>query len=282
MNSMTWLAERPAARIISGSLHRWSMVYPRSRRERPSSSTPRDFRYSEDRLVLLLREVERTGSLRAGARHLGMDPGNGLRLIRSAESVLGAALVRGKTGGRRGGHTTLTARGTRIASKRVRRDPPTTTRWRCHLVGSLLPRAPVLVAVPDAGVQVLVASAPGPRRSQGPRYMSGDEFELEIPSSAVTLSKLGGRKARTSARNLWTARVVRVGREGGWGIRRIDLKVGAATLVAAITGSAISDLGLKRGSTVLAQVKATALRLRASVQGTSGRPVDRERPRRVR
>ena len=41
--------------------------------------------------------------------------------------------------------------------------------------------------------------------------MSGDEFELEIPSSAVTLSKLGGRKARTSARNLWTARVVRVG-----------------------------------------------------------------------
>src|SRR6059036_4186843 len=91
MNSMTWLAERPAARIISGSLHRWSMVYPRSRRERPSSSKPRDFRYSEDRLVLLLREVERTGSLRAGARHLGMDPGNGLRLIRSAESVLGAA-----------------------------------------------------------------------------------------------------------------------------------------------------------------------------------------------
>src|SRR2546430_14091380 len=173
------------------------MVFPRSRRQRPSSSNARDFRYSEDGLVLRLREVERTGSLRAGARHLGMDPGNGLRLIRSAESVLGAALDRGKTGGRRGGQTTHTPRGTRMARKRVRRDPPPTTRWRCHLVGSVLPRAPVLVAVPDAGVQVLVASAPGPWRSQGPRYMSGDEFELEIPSSAVTLSKFGGRDRKS-------------------------------------------------------------------------------------
>src|SRR3989454_419981 len=186
MNSMTWLAERPAARVISGSRHRWSMVSPRSRRERPFVSKPRDFRYSEDRLVLLLREVARTGSLRAAARHLGMDPGNGLRLIRSAEAVLGAALVRGKTGGRRGGHTALTARGTKIAGKRVHRDPPSTTRWRCRLVGSLLPRAPVLVAVPDAGVQALVA---------------------------------------------------------------------------AVTDSAIRELRLERGSRVLAQVKATALRL---------------------
>src|SRR3989442_13181386 len=124
MNSMTWLAERPAARIISGSLHRWSMVYPRSRRERPSSSKPRDFRYSEDRLVLLLREVERTGSLRAAARHLGMDPGNGRRLIRRAEAVLVAALVGGKTGGRRGGHGRLPARAMKMAGRWVTRDPP--------------------------------------------------------------------------------------------------------------------------------------------------------------
>jgi len=278
------LADGPAARVISGSLHRWSMVSPRSRRGRFSSaSKPRDVRYSEDRLVHLLREVERTGSLRAAARHIGMDPGNGLRLIRSAEAVLGAALVRGKTGGPRGGHTRLTARGTRIARKRVHRDPPSTTRWRCRLVGSVLPRAPVLVAVPDAGVQVLVASAPGPRRSQGPSRIPGDEFELEIPPSAVTLGKLGGRKARTSARNLWTARVIRVGREGRWGIRRIDLKVGAATLVAAVTDSAIRELRLERGSTVLAQVKATALRLRTpQARGISGRTVERERPRRAR
>ncbi len=277
---MTW----PAARVISGSLHRRSMVSSRSRRGRFSSaSKPRDVRYSEDRLVHLLREVERTGSLRAAARHIGMDPGNGLRLIRSAEGVLGAALVRGKTGGRRGGQTTLTTRGTRIARKRVHRDPPSATRWRCHLVGSVLPRAPVLVAVPDAGVQVLVASAPEPGRSQGPRHIPGDEFELEIPPSAVTLGKLGGRKARTSARNLWTARVIRVGREGRWGIRRIDLKVGAAALVAAVTDSAIRDLRLESGSTVLAQVKATALRLRKpEVRGISGRTVERERPRRAR
>src|SRR2546425_10663887 len=121
------------------------MVSSRSRRERPFVSKPQDFRYSEDRLVLLLKEVARTGSLRAAARHLGMDPGNGLRLIRSAEAVLGAALVRGKTGGRRGGHTALTARGTKTAGQRVHRDPPSTTRWRCRLRGAVLPRAPVLV-----------------------------------------------------------------------------------------------------------------------------------------
>jgi len=272
-----------AARVISDSLHRWSMVSPRSRRGRSSSSEPRGFRYSEDRLALLLREVQQTGSLRAAARRLGMDPGNGLRMIRSAEAVMGTALVRGKTGGRSGGHTTLTARGMRVARKPIDQDSPTSTRWRCYLVGSLLPRAPVLVAVPDAGVQAFVASAPGPERSQRRRHISGDEFELEIPPSAVTLGERGGRRARTSARNLWTARVIRVGREGRWGIRRIDLKVGAATLVAAITGSAIRDLELERGSTVLAEVKATALRLRAhQVQGISGRTVERERPRRAR
>ena len=282
MNSMTWVTgERQgllAARGIDGQ-----MVSPRSRREPPSSSKPRDFRYSEDRLARLLKEVQETGSLRAAARRLGMDPGNGLRMIRSAEAVLGTALVRGKTGGRRGGHTMLTARGTRIAIKPVDQDPPSSTRWRCFLVGSLLPRAPVVVAVPDAGVQVLVASAPGPGRSQGRRHIPGDELELEIPASAVTLGELGERTARTSARNHWTARVIRVGREGRWGIRRIDLRVGAATLVAAITGSAIRDLGLEKGSAVLAQVKATALRLRRPrVHGISGRTADRERRRPAR
>src|SRR5436309_13933911 len=91
------------------------MVSPRLRRERPFVSKPQDFRYSEDRLVLLLREVARTGSLRASARHLGMDRANVLRLIRSAVAVLGAALVRGKTGGRRGVRTALTASGTKVS-----------------------------------------------------------------------------------------------------------------------------------------------------------------------
>ncbi len=222
------------------------MVSPRSRRRRSASSKPRGFRYSEGLQALLLREVQRTGSLRAAARRLGVDPANGLRMIRSAETVIGTALVRGKTGGRRGGQTTLTTRGTMIARKPVDESPPSSTRWRCFLV-------------------------------------AGAEFELEIPSSAVTLGERGERRGRTSARNLWTARVVRVGREGRWGIRRIDLKVGAATLVAAITSSAIRDLGLEQGSTVLAEVKATALRLRLPpVQGISGRFAKRERPSRAR
>src|SRR3989442_6734804 len=213
------------------------MYTARTTRDLACTWKPRGFRYSEDRLARLLKEVQETGSLRAAARRLGMDPGNGLRMIRSAEAVLGIALVRGKTGGRRGGHTMLTARGTRIDIQPVDQDPPSSTRWRCFLVGSLLPRAPVVVAVPDAGVQVLVASAPGPGRSQGRRHIPGDELELEIPASAVTLGELGERTARTSARNHWTARVIRVGRDGRWRILPIDFPVVAATLVAAINGS---------------------------------------------
>src|SRR3989442_12897910 len=176
------LGDGRAARIIRGSRHRWSMVSPRSRREPPSSSKPRDFRYSEDRLARLLKEVQETGSLRAAARRLGMDPGNGLRMIRSAEAVLGTALVRGKTGGRRGGHTMLPARGTRTALKPVDQEPPSHPPSRCFLVGSLLPRAPVVVAVPDAGVQVLGGSAPGPGRSQGALHIPGADPWLEIPA----------------------------------------------------------------------------------------------------
>ena len=273
----------PAPRIISGSLHRWSMVSPGSRRKAPRSSIPRRFRYSEGRLVLLLREVEQAGSLRGAAQRLGMDPGNSLRMIRSAEAAIGTALVRGETGGRKGGRTTLTRRGTAIARKRVDQGPTLSTRWRCYLVGAMRLRAPVVVAVPDAGVQALVASPPGVRGSQGPRRTAGAEFELEIPPSAVALGVLGGRKTRTSARNRWTARVIRVGRVGQWGIRRIDLEVGAARLVAAVTGSAIRDLGLKSGSMVVAEVKATALRLRIPrTQRNSGPTVEQGRPRRAR
>src|SRR2546427_6071826 len=141
MKSMTWVTgERQgllAALGIDGQ-----MVSPRSRREPPSSSKPRDFRYSEDRLARLLKEVQETGSLRGAARRLGMDPANGLRMIRSAEAVLGTALVRGMTGGRRGGQTTLTKRGERIARKRVDQGPTLSTRWRCYLVGTMRLRAP--------------------------------------------------------------------------------------------------------------------------------------------
>src|SRR3989442_15754851 len=132
------------------------MYTARTTRDLACTWKPRGFRYSEDRLARLLKEVQETGSLRAAARRLGMDPGNGLRMIRSAETALGTALVRGQTGGRGGGHTTLTVRGTSIARKPVDKESPSSTRWLCYLVGPLLQRAPVVVAVPDAGVQVLV------------------------------------------------------------------------------------------------------------------------------
>lgn len=238
------------------------MVSLSSRREASQSWKSKGSRHSEDRLVLLLKEIKRMGSLRAAARILGMDPANGLRLIRRAEAALGTALVRGKTGGRSGGRTTLTERGSRMARMPVDPALPSSTRWPCHLAGPLMPRAPLVVAVPDARVRALVASGPRLEASQSHVYAAGGPLELEIPASAVTLVEFKRTRARSSARNLWPGRVIGVGREGLWGIRRVDLMVGSARLIAAVTASAVRDLGLARGSVVLVQVKATALRVR--------------------
>ena len=238
------------------------MVSLPSRPEASQSRKLKDPRHSADRLVLLLREIKRRGSLRAAAHDLGMDPANALRSIRSAEAAFGTALVRGQTGGRSGGRTTLTRRGSTIAHRPVDAAFPSSTRWRCHLTGPPRPRAPLVVTVPDARVQALVASGPRLGASQRHAYASGDLLELEIPSSAVTLVEFTRKRARSSARNLWPGQVIRVSGAGAWGIRRVDLRVGSARLIAAVTASAVRDLELARGSAVLLQVKATALHLR--------------------
>src|SRR3989442_13664240 len=100
------------------------MYTARTTRDLACTWKPRGFRYSEDRLARLLREVQQTGSLRAAARRLGMDPGNGLRMIRSAEAVMGTALVRGRTGGRSGGPTKPTGGGGGGAPRTTRQKSP--------------------------------------------------------------------------------------------------------------------------------------------------------------
>jgi len=47
-----------------------------------------------------------------------------------------------------------------------------------------------------------------------------------------------------------------------FGVRFVDLKVGGLQLSAAVTAPAVDDLGMRPGSKVKVQVKATALRLR--------------------
>ncbi|MDO4616174.1 MAG: NTP transferase domain-containing protein [Lachnospiraceae bacterium] len=60
---------------------------------------------------LLLREIEKTGSLNAAARSMGMAYSKAHRVIRTAEEALGFPLTVKTTGGRSGGGSTLTSEG---------------------------------------------------------------------------------------------------------------------------------------------------------------------------
>ena len=59
----------------------------------------------------LLRGVEETGSLRASAMSMGMSYTKALKLIRNAETALGAALIHSSVGGKDGGGSCLTDMG---------------------------------------------------------------------------------------------------------------------------------------------------------------------------
>lgn len=56
----------------------------------------------------LLEQVERTGSLRAAARRMGLSYSKALKILRTAEQGLAVPLVSTETGGLGGGGTTIT------------------------------------------------------------------------------------------------------------------------------------------------------------------------------
>ncbi len=214
------------------------------------------------RLISLLREVERRGSLRAAARAFGMDPGNALRLIRTSERHLGLALVEGAAGGRGGGRSGLTKAGRRMARRRAEPGPPPNTRWQCVPVPPTRRGVPLKVWVSSAGVQAQVAALSPQLPLSTSRSSRTIELELEVPPSAVTLLEPSTTPPKTSARNVWRGYVTRMAPLPGWGVRLVEVAVGSARLTATLTPSAVRELSLGVGSEVLVQVKATALRLR--------------------
>lgn len=61
--------------------------------------------------AMLLRNVEKTGSLRAAAISMNMAYTKALKLIKNAESALGFSLIIRSTGGKDGGGSSLTLEG---------------------------------------------------------------------------------------------------------------------------------------------------------------------------
>jgi len=232
-------------------------------RKRSVSGTPSGIRrVPKPRIAALLNEILRSGSLRKASWALGIAPGNAHRLLRSEERRLRVRLLTGSTGGRGGGSSRLTPAG-RTLAQAVGHESVVASWWSCRLVKSVSQRSPLLVDIPDAGVEAFVA--PLGRDLEWSRTLRpGAKLELGILPEAVTIIPGRGR-ASGSARNLWEARVIRVSGRLPYGIRFVRLDVGKKSLVVAVTTSAVSELRLVPGSTVRLQLKATALRLRKPV-----------------
>jgi len=59
----------------------------------------------------LMQLVEQTGSLSAACKEMKMAYSKGWKIVKQAEEDLGFALMKGRRGGERGGHTVLTEDG---------------------------------------------------------------------------------------------------------------------------------------------------------------------------
>jgi len=212
------------------------------------------------RVVALLAEIRRMGSLRKASHALGIAPGNAHRLLRNAERRVGARLIVGSAGGARGGGSRLTPTGRKFAELRQGISPPATTWWPCRLADPATRRSPVRLVVPEAGVTASVAPI-GASWKWTSGLGQGSDLELGIVPEALTIVRRN-TKVSGSARNLWPARVVRLRGPVQFGVQFVDLQVGRSPIAASVTSSAVSELRLKPGLRVKVLVKATALRLR--------------------
>ncbi len=215
------------------------------------------------RVVALLREINRAGSLRNASRVLGMVPGNAHRLLRSEERRLGLRLVEGFSGGQDGGGSQLTRIGREVAGRRISVPRPTITWWPCRVIDPARRLSPLLVSVPGAGITASVAPI-GAASTWMRRLRRGADLELGIVPEAVTIVPKR-TKVRGSARNVWPGRIVSMSKPVRFGVQFISLKVGHSDLSVSVTASAVSQLGLRAGSIVNVLLKATALRLRKRI-----------------
>lgn len=185
----------------------------------------------------LLAEVARQGNVSAAARAVGMDASNARRHLRVAEARAGSTLVRARRGGSDGMNAALTSAG------------------RARLVAGTL-RGVALAYDPRGGVtpvrvgrRVVYVAGPHPA---GP-------VALQVPPESVALRRPGPR-AHGSQRNEIPVRVEGV-REQAEGTFLVRLAAGELALDSLVTRGALAELRIRRGSRLVAVVKAVAVRL---------------------
>lgn len=189
----------------------------------------------EDRTRAILFALWREGNVAAAARAVGLDASNARRHLRTAERRAGVRLVEARRGGRGGRNARLTGAG---------------RAWlRLGALSGVVGEYDEAEGVTPVRVGRRVLHVAG-RRPPGPA-------EVRVPAAAVALERPGAR-GEGSPRNRIPMRVDRIVAEGE-GTFRVALVAGALRLESLVVRGAVRDLRLRRGSRVVAIVKAVAI-----------------------
>lgn len=195
----------------------------------------------DDRTRALLAAIARHGSLAAGAHAVGMDTSNARRHLVAAKRRAGPPLVVSRRGGSDGRNTRLTAAGRRrLAAVGL-----------TGVAGAFDAHAGVTPV--RVGRRTLFVAGRVPMGAVG----------VQVPPEAVVLHR---RPSAGSARNEIPMRVVGVSPVAE-GVYRVRLGAGSLQLESRVTRGALDELGIRKGSRLVASIKAVAVRVDPLTEG---------------
>ncbi|WP_336025412.1 TOBE domain-containing protein [Halobellus salinisoli] len=206
----------------------------------------------DDRDVVLLRAIDREGSLNTAAESLGRSYAHAQRRIVELEDAFGS-LVERQRGGSGGGGSTLTQTARELLAAFER------TRASFEGVAEIAETVLTGTIAERDGELVTVETRAGPIRALVPE--GNGRAQLSLRADAVTLTDPADTPVpeHTSARNRFTGTIVGV--ESGERIVRVAVDVGIEEpILALVTEDSRETLGLEAGSDVVVSFKATATR----------------------
>jgi molybdate transport system regulatory protein len=210
--------------------------------------------------VALLAAVDRTRSVVAAARSLGVSRDRAVYRIERLGRRMGGPVVAARRGGRAGGTSVLTPRGRSVVAGGAEAVAWPASQRPPHHQG--------FVGTYRNDPEPRVVGSDGFSASVAFRARDGESVGVTVDPEAIVVV-LG--PTRSSARNAWPGVVERIRRGGtsdGSARRELVVRVGARRLAVAITERSVRALGLRAGRRVTLLAKATAVRRVGATPGS--------------
>ncbi len=212
--------------------------------------TPRE-RWVTPLDIALLESLQRSPTLVAACRAIGIGRDRGIYRIRRLQRYTGSAVVRGERGGERPGRTTLTPWGRALlragvgSAARAGRRRAATASIPNRISGVWEERPAPCVRTPD-GFRLLVSF----------RARPGARVSVAVDPESILVAL---RRFPSSARNVLPATIRSVESDPG-GTAIVVARVGPRRYQAAVTSASVDRLALRPGRSVYLYLKATAVR----------------------